>query len=701
MKLIGQFTSKASFPRFFLVVITFVILSQVMELLLLKNFPDLPHSSILFYNTVFLSLLMLPALYYFAYRPMTVLLAERQLAEANAKMFEQTIRSINSVVNIADLNDSILFVNEAFCKTYGYTEQELIGKHSSLFWSDRNPRNVVEQILPATLNGGWRGELYNKKKDGAEFPISLSTSVIRNASGENIAVVAMVEDITEQKRAELERQIIFDIAQGVTTTANLSDLFKVIHEALKKLIYAENCYVAIYNEETQLMSYPYFVDKFDPRPEPAPMNKGCTAYVYRTGRPFLSSHERFNQLVAAKEAELVGTNAPSWLGAPLQSPSGIIGVLVVQHYENENMYSEHDVQFLHSVGSQIALAIERKRAQDELRESEEMFRRLFDASADPILLLEDSGFTNCNPATVSILGYQSKEEFLNKRPHEISPEYQPDGTHSMDKSVTMMMTAIAAGYHRFEWTHLKADGTELLVEVMLTPVVLKAKQYLYTIWRDIGDRKRAEQSLRESEEHFRAVAQSANEAIVTSNILGTVLRWNDGAEKIFGYSEQEIIGKELITIIPKHYVEQHLQGLKRVAEGNERHVIGGTVELHGLRKNGEEFPIELSLAEWETSTGRYFTAIIRDVTKRKLIEAEREQLIADLQNAIEQIKTLKGIVPICANCKKIRDDKGYWEQVDQYVAKHTDAKFSHGICPDCTQKLYPDYFNKMSKEKKE
>ncbi|MFZ4619532.1 MAG: PAS domain S-box protein [Bacteroidota bacterium] len=701
MTLFSRLPIKGSFLRLFLTVFSFIVISRSLELMLLEYFPDVSHRIILLVNGVLISLFMLPVIYFLVYRPMLLLLNKRKTAETEAKKFEQTIRGINSIVNIADLDDKILFVNESFCKAYGYTEEELIGKHSSIFWSDRNAKEVVDQILPETLRGGWKGELYNKRKDGTEFPISLSTSVIRNEQGEHIAVVALVEDITEQKRAELERQIIFDITQGVTTTTNLYDLLKVIHEALKRLIYAENCYVAIYNESTKLLSFPYFVDKYDAWPEPGPMNKGCTSYVYRTGKPFLFSKKVFAHLVEQQEMEQIGTVSPSWLGVPLHTPSGIIGVLVVQHYDEENIYTDREVRFLQSVASNIAMAIERQRAQDELRESEEMFRQLFDASADPILLLDDSGFTNCNSATVSILGYRSKEEFLNKKPYELSPEYQSDGLRSTDKSVDMMKRAIAAGYHRFEWTHLKADGTELYVEVMLTPVVLKGKQYLYTIWRDIADRKRAEQALRESEEHFRAVAQSANEAIITSNSLGNILSWNNGAEKIFGYTEQEIIGRELITLIPQQYVEQHVSGMKRGADGPERHVIGGTAELRGQRKNGEEFPIELSLAEWETSTGRYFSAIIRDVTRRKLIEAEREQLITDLQNAIEQIKTLKGIVPICANCKKIRDDKGYWEQVDQYVAKHTDAKFSHGICPDCTQKLYPDYYNRMSKDKEE
>jgi sensor domain CHASE-containing protein len=85
-------------------------------------------------------------------------------------------------------------------------------------------------------------------------------------------------------------------------------------------------------------------------------------------------------------------------------------------------------------------------------------------------------------------------------------------------------------------------------------------------------------------------------------------------------------------------------------------------------------------------------ALKKDVTDRKKIEAEREEIINELKKALAEIKTLKGIVPICASCKKIRDDKGYWEQVESYIGRHTDAKFSHGICSECEKKLYAEFF---------
>ncbi len=95
----------------------------------------------------------------------------------------------------------------------------------------------------------------------------------------------------------------------------------------------------------------------------------------------------------------------------------------------------------------------------------------------------------------------------------------------------------------------------------------------------------------------------------------------------------------------------------------------------------------------------HFVSTAKDFTKQKLAELEREKILNDLQEAVANIKTLKGLIPICASCKNIRDDKGYWQKVEQYVTEHSDAKFSHGICPDCMKKLYPDAYEHIMKDK--
>ena len=91
-------------------------------------------------------------------------------------------------------------------------------------------------------------------------------------------------------------------------------------------------------------------------------------------------------------------------------------------------------------------------------------------------------------------------------------------------------------------------------------------------------------------------------------------------------------------------------------------------------------------------------AVVRNVDQRKKLEQERENLITDLQEALANIKTLSGLIPICANCKKIRKDSGYWQQMEAYISDHSEAKFSHGICPDCARELYPEFFGNLDKK---
>jgi PAS domain S-box-containing protein len=181
-----------------------------------------------------------------------------------------------------------------------------------------------------------------------------------------VGTFGISKDITQRKRIELLNSVIYEITQGITTTSNLDQLLKLVHKSLSKVVYAENIFVALYERDTDMFSFPYFVDKFDVVPPPTAMKKSCTSYVFRTGKPLLLSMDKFNELVEQGEVVLVGSNAPSWVGIPLPAPSGTIGVLVLQHYEAENVYRETDLDFLSSIGSQIAIAIDRKINEEEL-----------------------------------------------------------------------------------------------------------------------------------------------------------------------------------------------------------------------------------------------------------------------------------------------------------------------------------------------
>jgi len=125
------------------------------------------------------------------------------------------------------------------------------------------------------------------------------------------------------------------------------------------------------------------------------------------------------------------------------------------------------------------------------------------------------------------------------------------------------------------------------------------------------------------------------------------------------------------------------------------------IEFRIIRRDGAERWVALAFQPVYDGSSRFLgtRGSNRDVTERKRAEAEREKLIGELRDALSRVKLLSGLLPICASCKKIRDDKGYWNQIESYIRDHSEAHFSHGICPECARKEYPELFAETVKRK--
>jgi PAS domain S-box-containing protein len=221
---------------------------------------------------------------------------------------------------------------------------------------------------------------------------------------------------------------------------------------------------------------------------------------------------------------------------------------------------------------------------------------------------------------------------------------------------------------------------------------------------EMNRRRRMELKLQEITRLQKAILNSSNYAIISSHVNGIIRTFNPAAERMLGYSAAEVIGKATAMLWrDPQEVAAHAEKLSRQLGRPVKpdiHALLGRVlsdkaeeyEVTYIRKDGSRFPVLISFTTLADETGAVtgYLGVVADITERKKIEAEREKMIAELQTALAEVKTLSGLIPICAWCKNVRNDTGYWSTVEQYVHSHSDATFSHGMCPDCVKKFQAD-----------
>ena len=215
--------------------------------------------------------------------------------------------------------------------------------------------------------------------------------------------------------------------------------------------------------------------------------------------------------------------------------------------------------------------------------------------------------------------------------------------------------------------------------------------------RMVESRERVVAELLSSERKLQDITASLGEGVLVIDMEGILTFMNPEAERLLGWREQELIGKHLHEIV--HFRKS--DGSPRpanacpsmmVAETGKRTTVDDDIYI---RKDGSELPVS-HISAPVLDGGRIVAIVIafQDITQRKQREAEREQLIMEHMDALSRVKVLSGMLPICSSCKKIRDDTGYWKQIESYIHDHSEAEFSHGICPECAERLSPGHFKK-------
>ena len=241
--------------------------------------------------------------------------------------------------------------------------------------------------------------------------------------------------------------------------------------------------------------------------------------------------------------------------------------------------------------------------------------------------------------------------------------------------------------HRKEQFRVTDSGT-FYYEIISSPLRNARGEIIAGIEavRDITDRKRIEHALAESEQRYRAIFETAGDAIFILDAegenTGKIMAANSAASGMHGYSRKELLSMNIQDLNTPETAKLAPSMISRI-------ISGETVktELMHRRKDGTVFSLEVTAVLMEVEDHKYILGFDRDITKRKTAEQDKEVLISHLKSALEGLKRLRGLLPICAWCKKVRDDQGYWKQVEKYIEDNSEASFTHGICPECMEKV--------------
>jgi two-component system cell cycle sensor histidine kinase/response regulator CckA len=410
---------------------------------------------------------------------------------------EQLTALLNSTQELLALlqpDGSFLHANENFSRLLGYPSDQLVG--ASIFsFLHPNEASIFRKRLESRTNAEsvTKTRVRLQGKDGSwRWFEAASHNHLDSPQVE--AITVSLQDVTDLHRMEFERQVTSDIVHALNDSDNLDELLISIHAALKKVLYAENCFVALHCPETDTFEFRFWADQFDPPPPPQKISRTCTAFVFRAGRAMIIDQPEFDRLAAQGEVDLVGSSSPAWLGVPLKTPTATIGVLVVQHYSDATAYNQRDLEFLDSVGGHIALAIERRRAEDALTMSESMFRLLFAHNPLPTWVFDSESlrFLQINDSAVAQYGY-SQDEFEGMTVLDICP-----ASHYSALLDSLREWKNHARY-KTQWKHVTKDGRTIEAEIIAHQLEYNGRAVHLVVAQDVGERHQLEEQLRQAQ----------------------------------------------------------------------------------------------------------------------------------------------------------------------------------------------------------
>lgn len=332
--------------------------------------------------------------------------------------------------------------------------------------------------------------------------------------------------------------------------------------------------------------------------------------------------------------------------------------------------------------------VKRKQIENAKNETEIQLKAIFDGAIDPIFTKDlKFRYVTLNKSCRKLFG-RPEMEIIGKTDFEIFPEDFANRVREIDQRV--FRGEIVLGEDR-----VAPCGQFHAFHLTKVPLVNDAGTIygLCAIARDITEWKIAEAALKESEERFRTIVETMQEGILLTDKNMDVAYANHNMEVLFGLTLEETKHRPVYNYFP-----ENLRSILTGKIADRKKGISERYDVELQRKDGSFHHILISATPLMDHEGRFIgiLSILSDVTEYKKMVEERERLIAELQDALANIRKLSGLLPICSSCKKIRDDQGYWSQLEEYIHEHSEAEFTHSLCPECLQALYPRFYKSES-----
>lgn len=571
------------------------------------------------------------------------------------ELWHTLMDNIPDTIYFKDLHSRFTEINKAQCQILGIQNAEdAIGKTDADFFAPEHAKKALTDEKQVIISGmPMLGRVEKVTTKGGRVRWFSTTKVpMHDKRGDIIGIIGSSRDITEIKQAEELESALYRIADETNSAADLHKLFTAIHSIISVLMYTRNFYIALYDKEKDILSFPYFVDEVDVvPPEPSRVGRGLTAYILRSGKSLLCDKAMSDELKKSGEAELVGAPSPIWLGVPLVVEGKTIGAMVVQHYSDPKAYGEHEKQILEFVSTQVAKAIDRKQTADALRESEDRYRAFVEQSSEGIwrfdsdppipitlpeekqiaLFYEGAYIAECNDAMAQMYGFSRASDFVGTKLRNM---LVPDDPQNLE----VVRSFIRSGYRLInaETREFDKDGDVKIFTNNLVGIIEDgALRGAWGTQLDVTDRRQAEERLKQSEEKYRTLFEDSQDCIILSTPEGRLVDINPAGVELFGYSSKE----EMLKVGHARELYYNPDDRDTFMSHLAQHAFVKDLEIAVKRKDGDKRIVLENSSTIHDVDGNVvgYRSFLRDMTERKNLEDQLRQ-----SQKMEGIGTLAG-----------------------------------------------------------